>query len=90
MIPPDLMRQAREAFTDGGGDHAGLERALSVLSAAWPVADGLREAAERVLAHRVGDLPTTGYLRDNDASRAALADLAAATSFNAREVLALH
>jgi hypothetical protein len=38
----------------------------------------LVEAAEAVLAHRVGDLPTQGHLRDNDKSRAAIGKLAAA------------
>lgn len=33
-------------------------------------------AARAVLEHRVGDLPTAGYLRDNNASRKALAALA--------------
>lgn len=38
----------------------------------------LLEAAQELLSHRVGDLPIRGWLRDNDASRAALAKLAAA------------
>lgn len=38
----------------------------------------VRGAAQAVLVHRVGDLPTSGYLRDNGASRQALASLAAA------------
>jgi hypothetical protein len=38
----------------------------------------LVEAAREVLSHRVGDLPTRGWLKDNDGSRASLAKLAAA------------
>ncbi len=37
----------------------------------------LEEAIADVLTHRVGDLPTRGFLKDNDASRTALAKLAA-------------
>lgn len=38
----------------------------------------LLEAATAVLAHRAGDLPNRGWLIDNDASRGALHELAAA------------
>lgn len=40
--------------------------------------DDLVRAAQAVLAHRKGDFPTAGWLKDNDASRSALADLATA------------
>lgn len=39
----------------------------------------LEEAVSAVLAHRVGDLPGKGWLRDNDASRRDLASLAKAS-----------
>lgn len=38
----------------------------------------LFEAAREVLSHRVGNLPSQGWLKDNDGSRASLAKLAAA------------
>jgi hypothetical protein len=41
------------------------------------VIEELREAIKQVLVH-LHDTPTTGYLRDNDASRGALKSLAAA------------
>lgn len=41
-------------------------------------------AAEDVLSHRVGDLPTRGYLKDNDRSRASLAKLAATLAAHPR------
>lgn len=34
----------------------------------------MAEALKAILSHVVGDLPTAGYLRDNDASRKALSD----------------
>jgi hypothetical protein len=40
--------------------------------------DTLRNAALEVLKHRVGDMPTSGHLRDADASRTALKILAKA------------
>ena len=40
----------------------------------------LREAAERVVKLRVGELPSKGWLPDNDATRLALHELAAATA----------
>jgi len=43
MIPPDLLARAREAFEDADtGWQQGFEDAISVLSAAWPEADGRR------------------------------------------------
>lgn len=69
-------------------DGAGQEASTRLAIAAWntraetPPADadvgGLIKAARDVLAYRVGDLPTRGYLRDHDKSRAALNALAAA------------
>jgi len=45
------------------------------------VRDGaLEEAVDELLTHRVGELPCEGWLRDNDASRAALAKVAAIRS----------
>lgn len=49
-IPPDVLARAREAFAQqwsipDSSAYAALDAALSVLSAAWPAADGrLREA----------------------------------------------
>lgn len=45
--------------------------------------DNLTAAAENVISHRVGTLPVQGWLRDNDASRAAL-DVLAETIAKAR------
>jgi hypothetical protein len=36
------------------------------------------EAARELLTHRVGELPTLGYIKDNDRTRAAIGRLAAA------------
>lgn len=61
-------------------DPAALARAaIAALSSTLPsqdLMDEVREVLEDVLSHRVGDLPTRGYLRDNDRSRASIGRLA--------------
>lgn len=49
------------------------------VAAAFSELLALREAVAGVLAHRVGDLPVKGWLKDTDASRKALGNLALLT-----------
>lgn len=65
-----------EAIRAGRNDHWPIVQAFAAHRSAGQAE--LVEAAREVLSHRVGDLPTRGWLKDNDDSRASLAKLAAA------------
>ena len=69
---------------EGGLDAAWENTAAAVKRLAEQRA-ALLEAAQRVMAHRVGDLPTRGDLRDNDASRRDIAALAQAIANAAQQ-----
>lgn len=54
---------------------------LAARDAQWQeMAGPVVDAARKLMTMRVGELPHTGYLRDNDISRAALGDLNRALS----------
>jgi hypothetical protein len=64
-------RQAKIGQLMGEAARAGIAGA-----AVRGVGDAIRAAALEVMEHRIGELPITGYLLDNDASRKALQALA--------------
>lgn len=72
-----IAAQAAPFDTRSGAVEAIRETAALTKPASIGDVERLREAAQTVLKHRVGDLPSQGWLRDNDRSRKALADLAA-------------
>ena len=61
-----------------GAQNFNAAEAIAAWNTRHTAQSDLLAAAREVLRHRVGDLPHEGWLRDNDASRAALAKLTAA------------
>ncbi len=74
----DTLKEHCERLDDALRQNAAaLQGKNEVLHAVAEAHSIVMEAAEAALSHRVGLPSSGGYLRDNDASRKALADLAA-------------
>jgi Lar family restriction alleviation protein len=78
IVCPNCGGAAGSQFNGRLDQPSAEERAIAAWNHRIAGQAELVEAAREVLSHRVGDLPTRGWLKDNDGSRASLAKLAAA------------
>jgi Lar family restriction alleviation protein len=78
IVCPNCGGAAGSQFNGRLDQPSAEERAIAAWNHRIAGQAELVEAAREVLSHRVGDLPTRGWLKDNDDSRASLAKLAAA------------